>query len=186
MATSDTITMHVLPGVNKTDPQHGNGISGGVAAVRPQFYWFALIAVIILASIGYQIFSSGRGKKGTAQKQPAVAEPKETPLPQQPAQQILLAAQQALQQEHRQAFYHEIQKALWEVMAARYHVLPSQMNKHHIAALLAQKGVPPGIVQNFTAVLDECEWALYTPSHDIQDMTALLAKAEQVVNDVVV
>ena len=97
---------------------------------------------------------------------------------------MLATAHQALQQEQPQVFYHEVQDALWNVVATRYNVLPSQMNKYHIAEVLSQKGVSYQVVQNFTAVLDECAWALYTPSHQIQDMTALLARAEQVVDDV--
>jgi hypothetical protein len=61
--------------------------------------------------------------------------------------------------------------------------LPSEMNKYHLAGLLAQKGIPAATIQNISSVLDECEWALYTPTTDINDMAALLLKAELALTD---
>jgi hypothetical protein len=176
-ASCDAMLVHVLPGVKKTEPDQE--LVGGETAIRPQFYWFALVVVVILASIVYQVIALTRAKKRDAKK-PATA----TPVAPKTAADILATAHQALQHEQSLAFYHEVQDVLWNVMATRYNVLPSQMNKYHIAAVLTQKGVSPQVIQNFTTVLDECEWALYTPSHQMQDMAALLTRAEQVVDDV--
>jgi hypothetical protein len=74
-----------------------------------------------------------------------------------------------------------VQQALWNEVAETYQVLPSQLNKHHIEELLAKMNVPADTVQNFMSVLDECEWALYTPNHSISSMEGLLGRADHVI-----
>ena len=176
-ASSDSMTLHVLPGVKKTAPKNNEGILSGASAIQPQFYWFAIVAVIIIACIIFQVVAFGKGKK------PEVA--KTIPVEEQPSKksaiEILMPAKLALQGENKQAFYHELQEALWNVVAHKYNVLPSQMNKYHITELLDEKGISADTVHNFSAVLDECEWALYAPVTDKNDMVELLVKAEQTV-----
>jgi hypothetical protein len=179
-AASDSILLHVLPGVKNKDVVNDKTVNGR-APIRPQFYWFALIAVVIIACIAYQVISLGKGKK-TAVAKPAVKEV-EIALWQKTAAEILATARLALQHNHRPRFYNEVQKALWNVVADKYKVLPSEMNKYHLAELLAQKQIPAATIQNISSVLDECEWALYTPTTDTNDMTALLAKAEGALTD---
>lgn len=179
-ASSDSITLHVLPGVKKTDAN--KNIVQGKTPVHPQFYWFAIIVAVIIACIVYQVISLRKGKKTEVAKTSPPAEEKEIPANKTGAE-ILAPAQLALQSDNQQAFYHEVQEALWGVVTEKYNVLPSRMNKYYIAELLDEKGIPVETIQSFSAVLDECEWALYTPSADKNDMTALLAKAEWAVNE---
>jgi hypothetical protein len=40
--------------------------------------------------------------------------------------------------------------------------------------------VHASIIQNLLLVLDECEWALYTPGQSVHDMKLLLQRAEDV------
>ena len=180
-AASDSITLHVLPGVKKNDLVNDKSVTGREPAVRPQFYWFALIAIVIIACIGYQVISLGKGKK-TEPAKPAVKE-KEIALWQKPAAEILAIARLALQHDHRPGFYNEVQQALWNMVGDKYKVLPSEMNKYHLTELLAKKDIPAATIQNISSVLDECEWALYTPTTDINDMEALLSKAEMAITD---
>jgi hypothetical protein len=90
-----------------------------------------------------------------------------------------------LQINQQQVFYSEVQQALWKVVADNWQVLPSKMNRYHTTRLLAEKGVPAGTISNFSAVLDECEWALYTPDQSIHNMETLMAKAEGVLKELV-
>jgi hypothetical protein len=47
-ASSDSITLHVLPGITKVNAG-GTGVASKGTAMRPQLYWFALIALVIIA-----------------------------------------------------------------------------------------------------------------------------------------
>jgi hypothetical protein len=178
-ASSDSITLHVLPGLSKAEPKATENVATKGPAFRPQFYWFALIALVIIVCIGYQVVSLGKGKKKTATKTPVTPE-KEPGAEEKTSADLLATARLALQHNHLQAFYHEVQQALWTVVADKYKVLPSQMNKYHIAELLTQKGIPSETIRNFSTVLDECEWALYTPERSVSSMEALMSKAEGV------
>jgi hypothetical protein len=178
-ASSDSVTLRVLPAVKKTSPKNREGILSNASAIQPQFYWFAIIVVIIIACIIFQVVAFGKGKKTEV----AATIPAEEKPVKKSAIEILMPAKLALQSENKQAFYHEVQEALWNVVAVKYNVLPSQMNKYHITELLDEKGISSDTVHNFSAVLDECEWALYAPVTDKNDMAELLAKAEQTVDE---
>jgi hypothetical protein len=84
----------------------------------------------------------------------------------------------ALQYNRPKAFYYELQQALWQVIADTYKVLPSEMNKYHITELLTEKQVPAETIGNLLTILDECEWALYTPGQSVSSMESLMGKAE--------
>jgi hypothetical protein len=179
IASSDSVTMHVLPGLKKNTPKGGESILNRASDIQPQYYWFGIVAVIIVACIIFQILAFGKGKK----TEPAKTIPVEEKTPKRSAAEILEPARLALLHENKQAFYHEVQEALWNVVALKYNVLPSQMNKYHIAELLDEKGISTDTIHGFSAVLDECEWALYAPDTDKNDMAELLVKAEQTVDE---
>jgi hypothetical protein len=180
-AVSDSITLHVLPGLHhKDDVGSKESVTSGRRSVPRQFYWFGLVAVVIVGCIVFQVALLGRNKRLEGQKNKTAAKTAASDEPAPPVD-PLAAARMALQQHDQLAFFHEVQQALWNVVAEQYKVLPSHLNKHHIAELLVEKGVPPATIQNFTSVLDACEWALYTPDHSISSMEGLLGRAEEVV-----
>jgi hypothetical protein len=179
-ATSDSITMHVLPGLHhKDDSKSKESVTSRQPSIPRQFYWFGLVALVIVGCIVFQVVLLGKnkrteGRNNTSVKSEAASEPA-------PPVDPLAAARLALQQQDQLAFFHEVQQALWAVVAEQYKVLPSQLNKHYVEELLAKKEVPHATIQNFTSVLDECEWALYTPNHSISSMEGLLGRAEAVI-----
>ena len=183
-ATSDSITMHVLPGVKKPDPTAGTLVNQG-SGIEPKYYWFGAIVLAIIAAIGYQVVSLRNAKKKEKLKVAAPAPLKEKPTPQQIAADLLKNAKQALQMNQQQVFYREVQQALWQTVRDTWQVLPSKLNKYHTTQLLAEKGVPADTIRNFSAVLDECEWALYTPDQSIKSMETLMTNAEGLLKELV-
>lgn len=184
-ASSDSITLHVLPGVKKADAGTDTSAVNNVSAIRPQLYWFACIVLVILASIAYQVISLQKAKKKARMKASMAAAVKEVPAPQRTAAELLANARLALQYHRQQAFYHEVQQALWQVVGDAYKVLPSKMNKYHISQLLSEKGVPGDTVRSLLAILDECEWALYTPGQSVNSMETMLGKAEGLLKELI-
>ncbi|OQP50704.1 hypothetical protein A4H97_02375 [Niastella yeongjuensis] len=176
-ATSDSVTMHVLPGVKKTDPAVGTLVSQD-SGIEPKYYWFGVIVLAIIAAIGYQVVSLRNAKKKEKVKAVAPAPVKEIPTPQQIVAGLLKNAKLALEGNQQQVFYREVQQALWQTVRDNWQVLPSKLNRYHTTQLLTEKGVPADTIHNFSAVLDECEWALYTPDQSTKSMEALISKAE--------
>ena len=89
-------------------------------------------------------------------------------------------ARKSLANDDIKGFYREIQRVLWKIAAERCEVLPSFLNKQNISFQLQRQEIPAPLITSFMAVLNECEWALYTPDHSPSDMQELLDKAVEV------
>lgn len=183
-ASSDSITLHVLPGLQKADT--GQVVQSNQAlATKPQYFWFAGIVLVIIASIAYQVISLQKAKKKAAVKAVPPVPVQEVPTPEEIINELLAGAKQALQNQQQQAFYHEVQDALWNFVASNWLVLPSRMNKYHISQLLTEKNIPVETIRSFSAILDECEWALYTPGQSVSSMETLMGKTEGLLKELI-
>jgi hypothetical protein len=131
----------------------------------------------------YQVISLRKGKKKEVAKVKGPAVVPEKPSPKTMATELLIKAKLAIQYQQAPVFYHEIEQALWQVVADNWKVLPSKMNRHHITQLLAEQQVSAETIQSFTAILNECEWALYTPGHSVSSMETMIEKAEGVLKE---
>ena len=178
LASNDSITLHVLPGVKKNDAEAEAMRAQQEPGIPSHYYWFACIVLVIIASIVYQVISLQKAKKKEAAKAETAVPVPETPSPEKMAADLLAKAKLAIQYQQPPVFYHEIEQALWQVVSDKWKVLPSKMNRHHITGLLAEKNVPAETIRSFSAILNECEWALYTPGHSVNSMEAMIDKSE--------
>jgi len=177
-ASNDSIILHVLPGVTKNDAEAEAMRDRQTAGVKPHYYWFAGIVLVIIGSIVYQVISLRKGKKKEVAKAKASAPVQVKPTPQKLATELLAKAKMAILFQQAPVFYHEIEQALWKVVGDNWKVLPSKLNRQHITQLLTDQQVPAETIQSFTAILNECEWALYTPGHSVSSMEVTIEKAE--------
>jgi hypothetical protein len=182
-ASNEPITLHVLPGAKKNDAEADAMREQQAPGIPPHYYWFACFILVIMCSIVYQVISLRKAKKKDVAKAQAIAQVQEKPSPQKLAAEMLTKARLAIQYQQAPVFYHEIEQALWQVVAESCNVLPSKMNRHYITQLLAEQQVPAETIQSFSAILDECEWALYTPGHTVNSMEAMVEKAEGLLKD---
>jgi hypothetical protein len=146
-------------------------------------YWFGGVAFVIIGWITYQVFFLKKGSKEPVtdpgpEKPIAVAEIKVKEII--PASALFGNARKSLINDDIKGFYREIQRVLWNIAAERCEVLPSFLNKQNISFQLQKQEIAAPVINNFLAVLNECEWALYTPDHSPSDMQELLDNAVQV------
>ncbi|HMF71337.1 MAG TPA: BatD family protein [Flavitalea sp.] len=94
-----------------------------------------------------------------------------------PAKEMFTNAQKSLLNDDIKGFYREVQQVLWKIAANRCEVLPSFLNKQNISFQLQKQEIPAPVINNFLTVLNECEWALYTPDHTPSDMEELMENA---------
>lgn len=80
----------------------------------------------------------------------------------------------------KEAFYVALEKALHNYLKAKLHVETSEISKDKIAEILKGKQVEEKIIQDFTGVLDSCDYARYTPSTDVM-MKQEYEKAREVI-----
>ncbi|MBQ0082098.1 MAG: protein BatD [bacterium] len=67
---------------------------------------------------------------------------------------------------HKEIFYDEILKALWGYTSDKLSIPLADLNKDTMCECLTSKGVDPQTIDQFTALLNECEFQRYAPSGD--------------------
>ena len=67
----------------------------------------------------------------------------------------------------KEEFYVALEKALHNYLKAKLHVETSEISKEKIAEILQGKDVDDPVIQDFITVLDNCDYARYTPSTDV-------------------
>ena len=82
------------------------------------------------------------------------------------AQRRLKAAQKLLQENQKESFYEEIERAAWTYLSDRLSIPTAQLNKDNISQLLLSKGVEDNIVQEVLQILSSAEFARYAPKSD--------------------
>ena len=80
----------------------------------------------------------------------------------------------------KEDFYVALERALHNYLKAKLHVETSEISRDKISEILRGKGVAEEIIKDFTTVLDNCDYARYTPSTDVM-MRQEYDKAREVI-----
>ncbi len=80
------------------------------------------------------------------------------------AQKRLKKAAQLMKTGDSEAFYTEIERALWTYLSDRLSVPTADLNKDNIASILRGKGVGEDIIAEVNRVLSDAEFARYAPA----------------------
>lgn len=141
------------------------------------FSWIKLLWLLPLLVIVLLVLLFNKRKKMPAKKNKAVTTVSEsaklTPVD------SFEGARHALVAVNSQLFYKEIGKATWSMLAEKFNLTASQLNKPVVVRLLQQSNTPPETIELLEKVLNDCELALYTPVHTENDMRLTLEKAEK-------
>ena len=174
---SDSIKLQVTPGSPKTTSAiDGAYMQSKEDKIPRQFYWFAVVAVLILLSIVYQVWRVRKAEPVITVKE--IKEEHKVKID------PLASAKTALQFGNTISFYHELEKSIWKAIIENCKVLPSELNKQNISSVLASKGIDSEAIQSLKEVLNECEWALYVPSHETKDAEQLLSRTSTILEKI--
>jgi hypothetical protein len=90
----------------------------------------------------------------------------------QVAQRRLKTANRLLNENKKEAFYEEVERAAWSYLSDRLSISTAQLNKENIAQILSSKGVSDQLIAEVNQVLSTAEFARYAPTtdHAMQDM----------------
>ena len=80
----------------------------------------------------------------------------------------------------KEDFYVALERALHNYLKAKLHVETSEISRDKISEILRGKGVEEEVIKDFTTVLDNCDYARYTPSTDVM-MKQEYDKAREVI-----
>jgi len=67
----------------------------------------------------------------------------------------------------KEAFYIALEKALHNYLKAQLHVETTDISKERISELLQERNVDKKAIDEFVKVLDDCDYARYTPSSNV-------------------
>lgn len=81
---------------------------------------------------------------------------------------------------NKEAFYVALEKALHNYLKAKLQVETSDISKDKIAEILRNKTVDEGTIAEFVKVLDDCDYARYTPTSNVM-MQQEYEKAKNVI-----
>lgn len=182
IATSAPVTLHVKPGV-KTDLGSipANEEISSSSGSR-HLYFFGGVVLIIVGWLTWQVLHM---RKGRAAKNADASTPIEANVVKKSiVEETLFKAEWALERGKPQLFYHELEQAIWQVIAIKYNLLPSALNKYNAVQHLRNKNVASDVISDFSAVLDELQWALYTPDQSAHDMEKLLQKSRAILENI--
>ncbi len=82
------------------------------------------------------------------------------------------------------AFYEELHKALLGFISDKLNIPMSELNKENISARLTEGGVPEETVTAFVGLIDDCEFARYSPSSGSEAMQAHYDKAAELISTI--
>lgn len=82
------------------------------------------------------------------------------------------------------AFYEELHKALVGFISDKLNIPMTELNKENISSKLTEGGVPEQTVSDFVALLDDCEFARYSPSAGNDAMQAHYDRAAELISTI--
>jgi predicted house-cleaning noncanonical NTP pyrophosphatase (MazG superfamily) len=83
----------------------------------------------------------------------------------------------------KEAFYIALEKALHNFLKAKLQIETSEISKEKISELLQDKGVDENTIKQFIAVLNDCDFARYTPTTDVM-MKAEYEKTVEILTEI--
>jgi len=84
---------------------------------------------------------------------------------------------------NHEAFYIALEKALHNFLKAKLHIETSDISKEKISEILTSKGVKTITIKEFIDVLNDCDFARYTPTTDVM-MNQEFEKAKKVITKI--
>ena len=149
----------VTPSTGPTIPRH--------------YYFFTFIAVAILAWVTVQLIRSNAKKPA-----PAVVPEIEEPIVSDPFK----TAEDAYASGDYRNFLLEVQQLVYHSCAHRYAIPQSAQNRTQLRSALINAGVGEDEARRIYELLSACEWQLYTPSMDMEELARIRAEAPEILN----
>ena len=96
----------------------------------------------------------------------------------------LAGAAKLLKQNNHNKVYEEILRALWGYVSDKYNIAAADLNKDNVRAIFASKNKSEETVNAFLGVIDDCEFARYSPSASIANAAEVYEKSIAVITKI--
>ncbi len=142
-------------------------------------YWY-LLGMLAVGISGYLIYFLWAMYKSRKKTSPVITQPEARKYTENIFDDPFNLARQALYKGDKKIFYTEVQRVLWKTVAEKCQTAPSALNKQNIVIQLRGCKLSEDIISELQYLLNECEWAVYTPSLDEKDMNKILSSAQRI------
>lgn len=99
------------------------------------------------------------------------------------AQKRLRLAQKLLKEGNKDNFYEEVLKATWTYLSDKLSIPVSSLTKDRVESELTAHNVESKLINQFSNILNTCEFARYAPNSGQQEMGNLYAETIQAISD---
>lgn len=96
----------------------------------------------------------------------------------------LKRAQGFMSKGQKEQFYEELSRALWGYLSDKLNIPVSELSKDNAKLMMEQHQVATDLIDAFTGVIDDCEFARYAPSAATSDINTLYNRAVEVINKI--
>ena len=100
------------------------------------------------------------------------------------AQKRLKLAQKFLTEGKKSQFYEEVMKAVWTYLSDKLSIPVAALNKENIVAEMTERGIDNELTNQFTNILNTCEYASYAPNSGQQEMGNLYEETIEAIGKV--
>lgn len=134
--------------------------------------WFILPAVLLIAAVvAYVAYMKSHSDMEALKSRRAG----------KLARRRLRRAEAALKKKDADAFYNEMLSALWGYMAHKLKMPTSELTRQNILEVLLSHGVSDSTANKSISLIDECEFAKYSPSGSVDNMTNVYDEGASVI-----
>jgi hypothetical protein len=81
-------------------------------------------------------------------------------------------------------FHEEILKALWGYLSDKLNIPVADLNRNNAIESLQEKGIDQELINNLTRLLDECEYARYSPAAANKEVSSIYEDASKFIRSV--
>lgn len=99
------------------------------------------------------------------------------------ARRRLKKAAECLKRNNASLFYDEMLRALWGYIAHKLKMPTSELTRDNVRERLESRNVPETSITKILGLLDDCEFAKYSPANADQNMQSLYRQATEVIYD---
>lgn len=99
------------------------------------------------------------------------------------ARRRLKKAAECLKRNNASLFYDEMLRALWGYIAHKLKMPTSELTRDNVRERLDSRNVPEASITKILGLLDDCEFAKYSPANADQNMQSLYRQATEVIYD---
>ncbi len=100
------------------------------------------------------------------------------------ARKFLREAAGYLKNSQHEAFYESILKAFWGYLSDKLSIPVAELNRESAVERLTQKKVEETTISGFIRIIDQCEFARFSPSSGAEAMHSLYDDAENIMSQI--